>query len=93
MENCTGLVQTILNGFIKKQGFSNCECNVVNEESIVVFDGQFSMLFSDVLLDTELDIKKGIAVNYMQGFDLNSDDGVIDKELSYKEYLESKKLI
>jgi hypothetical protein len=39
----------------------------------------------------QLGIKKGFAVSYMQGFSV--DDGVIDKELSYVQYLESKKLI
>lgn len=88
-----GLVQTILNNFCDKQGFTGCEVGDVCQESLIFFNGQFGMTLSDVLLDMELDIKKGIAVNYMQGFDMELDDAQIPKELSYKEYLESKKLI
>lgn len=91
MEN--NLVCTILNCFCKKQGFTASEITVANDESVVVFDGQFMMLFGDVLLDVELDIKKGIAVNYMQGFDLDLEDAKISKDLSYRSYLENKKLI
>ena len=88
-----GLVNSTLSGFRVKQGFSSCQCGFVNEESIVVFDGQFFMIFSDILLDIQLGVPKGIAVNYIQGFDLELQDGVIPKDLSYKDYLESKKLI
>jgi hypothetical protein len=85
------LVVTILKGFSRKQGFVGCEFSDINVEGMVFFDGQYGIMFSDILLDTEFNIPKGVAVSYMQGFSV--DDDFIDKELSYKEYLESKKLI
>lgn len=93
IEKNNSLVLTILKGFCFKQGFTGCQLSDIDGEGVVIFDGQFGMAFSDILLDTQLDIKKGIAVRYMQGFDLDLDDAVIGKEVSYKEYLESKKLI
>jgi hypothetical protein len=87
------LVVAILKSFCSKQGFIGCEFSDINVNGIIIFNGQFGIAFSDILLDIEFNIKKGIAVNYMQGFDLDLDDAQISKEFGYKEYLESKKLI
>ena len=85
------LIQNILKGFCNKQGFVGCEFSDINVEGVVVFDGQYYIMFSDILLDVQFNVKKGVAVSFMQGFSV--EDGVINKELSYKEFLESKKLI
>ena len=47
----------------------------------------------DIVIDLIFNIEEGIAVRYMMGFDMTLDDAEIEKEFSYKEYLESKKLI
>ena len=93
LERNKHLALTILKDFCHKQGFSGCDVSDINVEGVIVFDGQFMIAFSDILLDTQFDIPKGIAIRYMQGFDLDLDDGRIDKELSYLEYLKIKKLI
>ena len=51
------------------------------------------MLFTDVVFDLIFNIEEGIAVKYMIGFDKSLDNAEIKKDLNYKEYLESKKLI
>jgi hypothetical protein len=86
------MVNSVLNRFCAKQGLGVFGFMNTNRD-IICFSPDLSMCFKDVFLDLELHIEKGIAVRYMQGFDLDLEDAQINKALSYKEYLDSKKLI
>jgi hypothetical protein len=82
-----------LKKFCEKQNLNVFGFISHSENEIICFSPELKMAFKDVFLDLHLGIKSGIAVRYMQGFDMDLEDAQIDKELSYKEYLESKKLI
>ena len=81
------LTDSILERFCKKQGFTG------SDDTVVFFENDLMMLFTDIVIDLIFNIEEGIAVKYMMGFDMSLDNAEIEKELSYKEYLESKKLI
>lgn len=93
IENYQNLKNNILKRFCEKQGLNVFGFDAYSNGEVICFTPELRMLFWDVFLDLELHIEKGIAVRYMQGFDMDLDDAQISKELSYKEYLESKKLI
>ena len=82
------MADNLVKRFCEKQGLS---CVVFQD--VVCFEGDLMMCFKDIFMDLKLHIEKGVAVSYMQGFDMNLDDAEIDKSLSYKEFLELKKLI
>ena len=87
------LTDTILGRFCKKQGFKDFGFAIGSDDTVVFFENDLMMLFTDIVIDLIFNIEEGIAVRYMMGFDMTLDDAEIEKEFSYKEYLESKKLI
>ena len=87
------LTDMILERFCKKQEFNNFGFAIGSDDKVVFFDNDLMMLFTDVAFDLIFNIDKGVAVKYMMGFDMGLDDAHIEKELSYKEYLEKKELI
>lgn len=87
------LKASTLSKFCEKQKLSVFGFMAYSEQEVICFSPELRMSFKDVFLDMSLHIESGIAVRYMQGFDLDLDDAQITKELNYKEYLESKKLI
>lgn len=93
IESYLRLKSNILSRFCDKQKISVFGVLAYSEQEIICFSPELRMAFKDVFLDLELHIESGIAVRYMQGFDMDLDDAQINKELSYKEYLESKKII
>lgn len=82
-----------LSKFCEKQKLGVFGFMAYSDKEVVCFSPELSMAFRDIFLDMSLHIESGIAIRYMQGFDMDLDDALIDKELSYKGYLESKKLI
>lgn len=82
-----------LSKFCEKQKLGVFDVVAYSDQEIICFSSELRMAFKDIFLDMSLHIESGIAVRYMQGFDMDLDDAQISKELSYKEYLESKKLI
>ena len=82
-----------LQKFCDKQKLSVFGFMSNSPDDVIYFSPELRMCFRDIFLDLSLHIEKGIAVRYMQGFDMDLDNAEIDKVLSYKEYLESKKLI
>jgi hypothetical protein len=64
-----------------------------SQHEVICFSPELRMSFRDIFLDLCSGVESGVAIKYMQGFDMDMDNAAIDKELSYKEYLESKKLI
>jgi hypothetical protein len=87
------LTDIILDRFCKKQGFTEFGFAIGSDDKVVFFDNDLMMLFTDIVFDLIFNIEEGIAVKYMCGFDMSLDNAQIEKELNYKEYLESKKLI
>lgn len=87
------LKNNTLKKFCEKQKLGVFGFMAHSDKEVICFSPELSMAFSDIFLDMALHIEKGIAVRYMQGFDMDLEDAKISKELSYKEYLESKKLI
>lgn len=92
IESHKKMFDSVLKRFCAKQGLVIFGF-MGNTKEVICFSPELSMSFRDVFLDLELHIEKGIAVRYMQGFDMDLDDAKISKDLSYKDYLESKKLI
>lgn len=82
-----------LKKFCDKQNLVIFGFMAYSEQEVIFFSTELRMSFKDIFLDLNLHIESGIAVRYMQGFDLDLENAQISKELSYKEYLESKKLI
>lgn len=82
-----------LSRFCEKQNLSVFGFLAHSENEVICFSPELRMEFQDIFLDLSLDIESGIAVRYMQGFDMDLDDAQIDRSLTYKEYLESRKLI
>lgn len=82
-----------LKKFCDKQSLRVFGFMAYSDQEVVCFSPELKMAFKDIFLDLHLHIESGIAVRYMQGFDMDLEDAQINKELSYKEYLESKKLI
>lgn len=82
-----------LSRFCEKQNLSVFGFLAHSENEVVFFSPALRMEFRDIFLDLELDVEIGIAIRYMQGFDMDLDNAQIDKALSYKDYLKSKKLI
>jgi len=93
IESYQNLKNNILKRFCEKQGLGVFGFDAYSNGEVICFTPELRMLFRDVFLDLELHIEKGIAVRYMQGFDMDLENAEIDKVLNYKEYLESKKLI
>ena len=87
------LTDSILDRFCEKQGFTDFGFAIGSDDKVVFFENDLMMLFTDIVIDLIFNIEEGIAVRYMMGFDMTLDDAEIEKEFSYKEYLESKKLI
>lgn len=87
------LTDTILERFCKKQGFTDFGFAIGSDDTVVFFENDLIMHLTDIVLDLIFNIEEGIAVKYMMGFDMSLGDAEIPKELSYKGYLESKKLI
>ena len=87
------LRDSILDRFCEKQGFTDFGFAIGSDDTVVFFENDLMMLFTDIVIDLIFNIEEGIAVRYMMGFDMTLDDAEIEKEFSYKEYLESKKLI
>ena len=87
------LRDSILDRFCEKQGFTGFGFAIGSDDKVVFFENDLMMLFTDIVIDLIFNIEEGIAVRYMMGFDMTLDDAEIEKEFSYKEYLESKKLI
>jgi len=86
-------IESIVAKFCKKQGFEKFGFVIGSDDKVVIFDNDLMMLFNDIAFDLIFDIEKGVAAMYMLGFDMNLDDAKIGKEISYQEYLKSKKLI
>lgn len=82
-----------LSKFCDKQKISVFGVMANTDQEIICFSPELRMSFKDIFMDMQLHIESGIALRYMQGFDMDLDDAQINKELSYKQYLESKKLI
>lgn len=82
-----------LSKFCEKQRLSVFGFLAYSEQEIICFSPELKMSFKDIFLDLSLHIESGIAVRYMQGFDMDLENAEIEKSLSYKKYLESKKLI
>ena len=87
------LTDSILDRFCKKQGFKDFGFAIGSDDKVVFFENDLMMLFTDVVFDLIFNIEEGIAVKYMIGSDMSLDNAEIKKDLNYKEYLESKKLI
>ena len=87
------LTDSILDRFCKKQGFKDFGFAIGSDDTVVFFENDLMMLFTDIVIDLIFNIEEGIAVKYMMGFDMSLDNAEIKKDLNYKEYLESKKLI
>ena len=87
------LRDSILDRFCEKQGFTDFGFAIGSDDKVVFFENDLMMLFTDVVFDLIFNIEEGIAVKYMIGFDMSLDNAEIKKDLNYKEYLESKKLI
>lgn len=82
-----------LKEFCEKQSLKVFGVIANSQHEVICFSPELRMSFRDIFLDLCLGVDSGIAVRYMQGFDMDLDNAKIDKELSYKEYLESKNLI
>nr|WP_315173559.1 hypothetical protein [uncultured Flavobacterium sp.] len=93
VESYLKLKSSTLIKFCEKQNLDVFVVLSYSEQEVICFSPELKMSFKDIFLDLQLHIESGIAVRYMQGFDLDLDDAQITKELNYKEYLESKKLI
>lgn len=93
IESYLRLKSDTLSKFCEKQKLSVFGVLAYSDQEVVCFSPELKMAFKDIFLDLHLHIESGIAVRYMQGFDMDLDDAQIDKAFSYKEYLESKKLI
>ena len=87
------LTDSILDRFCEKQNLRVFGFAIGGDDKVVFFENDLMMLFTDIVFDLIFNIEQGIAIRYMQGFDMDLDNAEIGKELSYKEYLESKKLI
>jgi len=93
IESYHNLKNDTLKKFCEKQKLGVFGFMVYSDQEVICFSPELKMTFRDMFLDLSLHIESGIAVRYMQGFDMDLEDALIEKELSYKEYLESKKLI
>lgn len=93
IESYLRLKANTLSKFCEKQKLGVFGIVAYSDQEVICFSPDLRMSFKDIFLDLQLHIESGIAVRYMQGFDMDLDDAQISKELSYKEYLESKKLI
>lgn len=93
IESYYNLKNSTLKKFCEKQKLGVFGFMAYTDNDVVCFSPELRMSFRDIFLDLSAHIESGIAVRYMQGFDMDLDDAQIDKALSYKEYLESKKLI
>lgn len=93
IESYNSLKNATLKKFCEKQKLGVFGFVIGSDQEVICFRPELRMTFRDIFLDMSLHIESGIAIRYMQGFDLDLEDAQINKELSYKEYLESKKLI